>query len=671
MKRRIFSRYLILLSALFYLAGCSSSSDITGQSATVQGYVLHGRSPLAGMLVTLYRAASSVGGTTSPLGTAETDASGRFRIFYNPPQDNRAVLYVIAEDQTGTAAMASALGTSPVPSEVVINERTTVGTAYCMAQFIDGASIGGTYPGLQNAAAMLRNLVNLANGDIGKVLKEFPNGDSTITRDEFNSLANMLASCVESPDTCVSLFEATTTPDGTAPDNTLQAAVNMAHFPWRNVDALFDISTSVRTYEPNLQSAPNAWTLAIRYEGNCHELDGPGNIAFDADGNAWIANNYTYSPDPSDPNVCGDDHVIALTATGEDLTGAPYQGGGLYGAGFGITLDTKGHIWVGNFGFSGSQCPVPPGGDENQALLWNSVSKFRPDGSAISPDGDLTVNPVVPGGYLSDENARPQGMASDWDGNVWVANCNANSVTKFFPGDPPDRVVYGDFGLDKPFDVTVDPLGRVWVTSNNNHSLYRIDPDGTTQFISDTVFQRPMGIASDSRGNLWVSNSGALDPPCGGHTVQSIIDFLSGISHDEPVPGASVSMILPEGTPSAGSPYTGGGLYMPWGIAVDGNDNVFVANFNGRRLSYLCGADAANCPPGFETGDPISPDGGYPFDGLVRNTAVQIDPSGNVWLTNNWETVPVPTNPGGHQMVVFIGLAAPVKTPLIGPPRKP
>ena len=162
-------------------------------------------------------------------------------------------------------------------------------------------------------------------------------------------------------------------------------------------------------------------------------------------------------------------------------------------AGFGITLDKDGYIWLGNFGFSGSKCPVPPGGKENQALLWNSVSKFRPEGTPLSPDGDLTVNPVVPGGYLSDEDARPQGMASDWEGNVWVANCNANSVTKFLPGDPPERVVYSDFGVDKPFDVAIDPLGRAWVTSNNNHSLYRIDPDGSTQFMSDEVFSAAHG----------------------------------------------------------------------------------------------------------------------------------------------------------------------------------
>jgi hypothetical protein len=112
------------------------------------------------------------------------------------------------------------------------------------------------------------------------------------------------------------------------------------------------------------------------------------------------------------------------------------------------------------------------------------------------------------------------------------------------------------------------------------------------------------------------------------------------------------------------------GLRWPWGIAVDGNDNVWVANFAGQRLMQLCGVRGA-CPPGVATGDPISPDSGYQFDGLTRNTGIQIDPSGNVWLANNWiiDAFTHLTNPGGHEVAVFIGLAKPVKTPLIGPPR--
>jgi hypothetical protein len=39
-----------------------------------------------------------------------------------------------------------------------------------------------------------------------------------------------------------------------------------------------------------------------------------------------------------------------------------------------------------------------------------------------------------------------------------------------------------------------------------------------------------------------------------------------------------------------------------------------------------------------------------------------------VWLTNNWKNDPNPLgNPGGYEIVVFIGLASPIATPLIGP----
>ncbi|HEY3180018.1 MAG TPA: hypothetical protein VGL25_14170, partial [Casimicrobiaceae bacterium] len=75
------------------------------------------------------------------------------------------------------------------------------------------------------------------------------------------------------------------------------------------------------------------------------------------------------------------------------------------------------------------------------------------------------------------------------------------------------------------------------------------------------------------------------------------------------------------------------------------------------------------CPPGMRVGDPISPDTGYRSDSLQRITGGQIDPSGNVWLTNNWKIDSDGiVNPGGNAVVIAIGAAAPVKTPLIGPP---
>ncbi|MER6362837.1 hypothetical protein [Kitasatospora sp. NPDC001527] len=74
---------------------------------------------------------------------------------------------------------------------------------------------------------------------------------------------------------------------------------------------------------------------------------------------------------------------------------------------------------------------------------------------------------------------------------------------------------------------------------------------------------------------------------------------------------------------------------MPWGIAVDGEDAVWVANFGGHRVARLCGTDP------------------------------------NVWLVNNWRTAPLQANPGGHELVVLVGAAAPVPAPRLGGPGRP
>jgi hypothetical protein len=115
--------------------------------------------------------------------------------------------------------------------------------------------------------------------------------------------------------------------------------------------------------------------------------------------------------------------------------------------------------------------------------------------------------------------------------------------------------------------------------------------------------------------------------------------------------------------------------------AVDGDDTVWVLNFgvtppgphNDPSLvtgvSRLCGVDTTRCPPGVSTGDPISPSTGYQSNSLQRMTAGAVDPSGNLWVTNNWKIDADPfQNPGGNAVVVLVGAAAPIKTPVIGPP---
>ncbi len=167
-----------------------------------------------------------------------------------------------------------------------------------------------------------------------------------------------------------------------------------------------------------------------------------------------------------------------------------------------------------------------------------------------------------------------------------------------------------------------------------------------------------------------------LESAGGDEAVQKFIALVRII---EEFPGGSVSMIRPDGTQAPGSPFVGGGsISGPWGITVDGNDHIWVANGFGKTLTELCGVRTETCPPGVKTGDPISPPKtGYAGKGMQFLTGVVVDPAGNVWAANNIDLMDqvcltktpdetVSTRCGGNGFVVFFGLAKPVKTPVVG-----
>lgn len=328
---------------------------------------------------------------------------------------------------------------------------------------------------------------------------------------------------------------------------------------------------------------------------------------------------------------------------------------------------------MGNFGFQDPPCIDPEFAAEHGSspAQHNSVSAFGADGLPLSG----------PGGYKNGNISWPQGTVSDRAGNIWIANCGNDSVTMLPSGDP-DRAVNIALGPTpvegrpelKPFGATVDARGNVWIANNRGDTISVISPDGQLidtlpgTFEGRTVLSHPVGNATDTKGNVWVANSDWLDSPCptrlqlGEAENPSITAFRQDTR--KPFPG---------------SPFTGGGLTLPWGIAVDGNDTVWVFNFGvvpvGQTsdiptgVSRFCGVDTRGCPEGVRTGDPISPETGYRSDALERITGGQIDPSGNIWLTNNWKRDANPVlNPFGNAIVIAVGAAAPVKTPLIGPP---
>ena len=120
--------------------------------------------------------------------------------------------------------------------------------------------------------------------------------------------------------------------------------------------------------------------------------------------------------------------------------------------------------------------------------------------------------------------------------------------------------------------------------------------------------------------------------------------------------------------------YGDGELSAPWGVSVDGNDDVWVANFMGRGVSFLAGAAPSGRTRAFKTGDVIHT---IHSGSIQMLTDVVVDQAGNLWCANNWnlpQTVmqakPDPafsTWGGGSGVLVVYGIAKPAQTPVVGP----
>lgn len=618
------------------LSGCAPAAEgpvVSGTVAPIAEGV-----DAAGWTVTAWDVSAD---PAEELGTATTDADGAFEVAIGA-DDTGAPVYLDARPADGERALLAAVA-APDSADLTLNERTTVAAGYGLAQFFDDIAADAAADGpapmavapsgearwLVNAASMAANLADPATGDFGETLTTAPNGSETSTLPTFISLANALSGCLADEATCDALFDAATS-DSFAPASAAAAFAGIARDPSAAVEAVYEASLGVDGAEPGLSDPPAAWTLALRFDGDGEDLAGPGNFAIDGDGNIWINNNYDYNADPSVP-VCGSDEAFEFAPNGELLT--TLQGGGLSGSGFGIAFADDGRLWFSNFGFAAAA----PGCPQEQQPPHNSMSVF---------DGDAPVTPDT--GYTQGDLSWPQGIVFDTDGTLWIANCGNDTVALYPDGDPEQARSLTTLGLQQPFGVA-DNGELVFVTGTVNSAVAVVQRDGTPTAGSPLsgAFDRPMGIAADAAGNVWVANSGGITLPC-----------PQRVESGRGTP--SVTMISPDGT-TVSTPYTGGGVTLPWGLAVDGDGNVWVANFSDQRVSAFCGADASTCPRGLATGDAISPDDtGYAFDGLTRSTGIAVDPSGNVWVTNNWILVSEQTNPGGHQIVAYVGAAAPV-----------
>jgi sugar lactone lactonase YvrE len=639
---------IVLFSCALVLAGCAGMPAITTSNTdSIPGTVLHGsvhggQNPIIGAHVYLYAintngyggpgiAASSTNASVSLLGNdagttqdanshyyVTTDQYGNFTITgdYSCPSNYAHTFFYASGGDPGLGSGVNSAITLTAPAQACntsastdINEVSTIATAYAFAGYASDPTHISTSntvlaaTGLTNAA---NTLANLETANTGVALATTAGGNGTVPQTEINTLANILAACVNSTGPtstqCGTLFSNATNNGVDAPD-TATAALNIAHNPGPSstvVGNLFGLQTPSSPFQPMLPSAPNDFTIAISYSGG--GLNSPVPLAIDAAGDVWVGN-----------TASGANSVSEFSPLGAVISGSPFSGGGIVDP-YSIAIDKSGNLWTAN---------VTP----------NSLSELSSAGAPVSTSAGYT------GGGLN----APYDIALDSLGHVWVVNNVGSSLSEFTsaganPGTPLTTSP-GDQGggiSNDPVSLAIDASGNIWISDSITlGALSEFYATGASSGTAESGtngdtgggLNDPWGLAVDGSGNVWVADSGT-----GANRIS-----LFGAS------GTAISS--PTG-------YIGGGLNIPEGIAIDGAGNVWVAN----RATTLTSPPYPNSDISEfnSAGTAISSSTGYQA-GLNLNLRIAVDGSGNIWVTNA----------SLNSITEFVGAGSPVVTPKV------
>ena len=569
-------------------AGAPTLVPLSGTGVSgLGGRVMGAANPVSGSSVTLWEAGNSGYGTgATELGTDTSAGDGSFGIALTCPSANAQIYLTAQGGDAGEGGNSSLMlmaalgrcGSINVHALVIINEVTTAGSVYALAQFLS-KTISGTVgtpatnaAGLANAFATVPNLVDVSNGTARGTT---PGGSGRAPERNLNTIANALGACVQSNGAasaqCKELFDCAlpgatfnaggcSGGSGSVADTlaaTLSIALNAARV---SVAGVFDVATQANLFSPALAAAPHDWSMPLNFRPAGSNFGFPDGVAIDSSGHVWVANN-------------GTNGVTALNNDGT-LKGNFAPAGSNFNYPYNVAIDSSDHVWTPNF-------------------LGNSVT-------ALNNDGTLLGNFAPPGSNFSE----PFGVAIDAAGHVWMTNFFGrfgHSVTALNN----DGTLFGYFApglfdFYEPLGVAIDSSGHVWVANFSGifrDSVTALNNDGTVFgnfFPSGSRFNGPYGVAIDSANHVWVTNS----------------------------KGDSVTALNGNGTLFGNFAPAGSNFSAPYNLAIDGSDHVWVTN------TYVSSVTALN-KDGTLLGN-FAPAG----SDFNRPRGVAIDSSGQVWIAN-------------------------------------
>jgi len=314
------------------------------------------------------------------------------------------------------------------------------------------------------------------------------------------------------------------------------------------------------------------------------QLSYPLGVAVDGVGNVFIA-------DTSNHRVRRVDAVTGLISTFAGTGTAGFSGDGAAATGaqlyspFGVGVDGSGNVYIADT-FNHRIRRVDAGTGLISTIAGTGINGFSGDGAAAT----------------SAKLNYPYGVAVDGGGNVFIADLSNHRVRRVDAGTGLISTIagtgVGGFSGDGaaatsaqlyyPYGVAVDGAGNVFIAEYSNRRVRRVDVGtgfidtfagtGTAGFSGDGAaatsaqLSGPSGVAVDGAGNVFIADTN-------NHRVRRVD---AGTGFIDTIAGNGTS-----GFSGDGAAATGAQLNYPWGVAVDGAGNVFIADRYNQRIRKI------------------------------------------------------------------------------------
>ena len=359
----------------------------------------------------------------------------------------------------------------------------------------------------------------------------------------------------------------------------------------------------------------------------------PTGVAVDAGGNAYVADYYN--------NLI---RKVAASGTVSTLAGSFANGGTADGAGGAARFNYP------------EDLAVNPAGEVFVADSGSStIRKITPAGVVTTFAGSPLQQGSVDGTGTAARFFGPRGIAADRSGNLYVADTYNQIIRKISPAGVVSTIAgaVGSFGSTDgtgstarfyyPEGIEVDGDGNIYIGDTRNHTIRKITPAGVVSTVaglagsaghedgngSTARFGFPTGLGVDPAGNLYVADNLTW-------TIRKV------------TPAGDVTTVA--GMPNGGSadgPGTAARFTNPYGLTVDAEGNVFVADSGNCTIRKITPAGMVTTVAGTPN-ERGARDGRGSFVRLDRANGIASDTAGNIYIADTFgDTIRVGRIPPG------------------------